>query len=98
MAFAISEKRSSIFLVVAAISGAAVAFVFGVFVGNTLPGPNIFSQDTLSSWVTAAATVMITVLTFILAVETWRLRAAQSAQIENLHRESIRLYAVSSGI
>jgi len=90
MAFAISEKRGSIFLMVAAISGAAVAFVFGVFIGNTLPGPNIFSQDTLSSWVTAAATVMITVLTFILAVETWRLRAAQSAQIENLHRESIQ--------
>lgn len=90
MAFSISERRSSIFLVVAAISGAAVAFVLGVFVGNTLPGPNVFSQDTLSSWVTAAATVMVTVLTFILAVETWRLRATQSAQIENLHRESIQ--------
>lgn len=90
MAFAIGNKRSSIFLVIAAISGAALAFVFGVFVGNTIPGPNIFSQDTLSSWVTAAATVVITVLTFILAVETWRLRAAQSAQIENLHRESIQ--------
>lgn len=90
MAFAISKRRSSIFLVVAAISGSAVAFVLGVFVGNTLPGPNVFSQDTLSSWVTAASTVMITVLTFILAVETWRLRAAQSTQIENLHREGIQ--------
>ena len=90
MTFTIGQKRSSIFLVVGAISSAAVAFVFGVFVGNTLPGPNIFSQDTLSSWVTAASTVMITVLTFILAVETWRLRSAQSAQIANLHRESIQ--------
>ena len=42
MAFALTGKRSSIFLVVAAISGSAIAFVFGVFVGNTLPGPNIF--------------------------------------------------------
>jgi len=90
MAFSISERRSSILLMVAAISGTAVAFVLGVFVGNTIPGPNVFSQDTLSSWVTAAATVMITVLTFILAVETWRLRATQSAQIENLHREGIQ--------
>lgn len=90
MAFAIEPKRSNIILVVAGISSAAVAFVIGVFVGNTIPGPNLFSQDTLSSWVTAAATVMITVLTFILAVETWRLRAAQSAQIENLHLESIQ--------
>lgn len=90
MGFSISERRSSIVLVVAAISGTAVAFVLGVFVGNALPGPNVFSQDTLSSWVTAAATVMITVLTFILAVETWRLRATQSAQIENLHREAIQ--------
>lgn len=75
---------------VAAISLAALAFVFGVFVGNIISGQNIFSQDTLSSWVTAASTVVITVLTFILAVETWRLRAAQSAQIENLHRENIQ--------
>lgn len=75
---------------VSAISSAALAFVFGVFIGNTIPGPKIFSPDTLSSWVTAAATLMITVLTFVLAVETWRLRAIQSAQIEKLHRESIQ--------
>jgi hypothetical protein len=86
----IGSKRSSIFLMVFALSSTAIAFVFGVFIGNTIPGPNIFSQDTLSSWVTAAATVVITLLTFILAIETWRLRAEQTTQIKNLQRESIQ--------
>lgn len=73
-----------------ALASAAIAFVVGVFIGNTIPGPNLFSKDTLSSWVTAAATVVITLLTFILAIETWRLRAEQTTQIKNLHRESIQ--------
>ena len=90
MDFINDNKRSSIVLIVLAISSTALAFVLGILVGNTIPGPKTFSQDTLSSWVTAAATVMITVLTLILAVETWRLRAAQSAQIQNLQRESIQ--------
>jgi len=85
-----AQSRSSMFLVVAGISASALFFVLGVFVGNVIPGPNLFSADTLSSWVTAVATVVITVLTFILAIETWRLRAAQTEQIADLHRESIQ--------
>jgi len=84
------HSRSSIFLVVAGISASALFFVLGVFVGNAIPGPDLFSADTLSSWVTAVATVVITVLTFILAIETWRLRAAQAEQIADLRRESIQ--------
>lgn len=87
---AIIQTRSSIFWVVAGIASSTLFFVFGVFIGNALPRANMFAQDTLSSWVTSAATVVITVLTFILAVETWRLRAAQTQQILNLHRESIQ--------
>ena len=65
-------------------------FFFGWAVGRqTGPGVSI-SPDSISSWVSALATVAIAVLTFILAKETWYLRETQTQQLAELKRENIR--------
>jgi hypothetical protein len=69
---------------------APLLFILGLIVGNQLQGDGILSTDSLSSWLSAIATVAIAVLTFILAKETWYLREAQIAQLEELKRENIR--------
>lgn len=65
-------------------------FILGLVVGNHLTGNETLTQDSISSWLSAIATVAIAVLTFILAKETWYLREAQILQLEELKRENIR--------
>jgi hypothetical protein len=48
------------------------------------------AQDSLSNWITTIATVLICVLTVVLAVETWRLREVQAKQIKEFILESNR--------
>lgn len=67
-----------------------VIFIAGLVVGINVDGNLNLSTDTLSSWISAFATVAIAVLTFILARETWYLRLAQIRQIDELRKESIR--------
>lgn len=69
---------------------APLLFILGLVVGNQLVGGGSLSADSLSSWLSAIATVAIAVLTFILAKETWYLREAQIQQLEELKRENIR--------
>ena len=73
-----------------------LSFVIGIAIGSQLLAPDELSQDTLSSWVTAAATAAIALLTFILAVETWNLRKIQNRQIIDIRRENIRPNVVIS--
>jgi hypothetical protein len=68
----------------------SVSLIGGVIIGALLPGSATAAQDSLSGWVTTFATVVICVLTIVLAIETWRLRAIQTRQIEELMLESIR--------
>lgn len=65
-------------------------FVLGLVVGNNLKGTGSLAADSVSSWLSAIATVAIAVLTFILAKETWYLREAQIQQLVELKRENIR--------
>lgn len=65
-------------------------FIGGVVLGLSFQTQLELTADSISSWVAALATVAIAVLTFILAMETWRLRAAQIEQIEELRREALR--------
>lgn len=65
-------------------------FVLGLVVGNRLQGGSTLGADSMSSWLSAIATVAIAVLTFILAKETWYLREAQIQQLVELRRENIR--------
>lgn len=65
-------------------------FILGLVVGNQLQGTGSLSADSLSSWLSAIATVAIAVLTFILAKETWYLREAQTQQLTELRKENIR--------
>lgn len=65
-------------------------FILGLVVGNQLQGNSSLSADSVSSWVSAIATVAIAILTFVLAKETWYLREAQILQVAELKRENIR--------
>lgn len=65
-------------------------FMLGLVVGNHLQGNASLTADSISSWLSAIATVAIAILTFILAKETWYLREAQNRQLEELKRENIR--------
>lgn len=63
--------------------------ILGIVIGDSLGG-GALTSDSMSSWLSAIATVAIAVLTFILAKETWYLRAAQIQQLKELKRENIR--------
>lgn len=67
-----------------------VIFIIGLVAGINIADSVTLSQDTLSSWVSAFATVTIAVLTIVLAKETWALRLIQLAQIEEIRKESIK--------
>ncbi|MEI7695747.1 MAG: hypothetical protein WCI64_08915 [Chlorobium sp.] len=69
---------------------APLLFILGLVIGNHLQGNGQLTADSLSSWLSAIATVAIAMLTFILAKETWYLREAQIQQLEELKRENIR--------
>ncbi|WP_139159520.1 hypothetical protein [Pseudomonas argentinensis] len=68
------------------------AFMGGVILSETIKDDFLLTADSLSSWISAGATVAIAVLTFILAKETWYLRAAQTKQLSELQRDSIKPY------
>lgn len=65
-------------------------FILGIFVGAEIQMSTVLSVDSLSSWVSATATVAISVLTFFLAKETWHLRVAQVEQLSDFRKEMIR--------
>lgn len=69
---------------------APLLFILGIVIGNQLQGNPTLTSDSISSWLSAIATVAIAILTFILAKETWYLREAQIKQLEELKRENIR--------
>jgi hypothetical protein len=65
-------------------------FILGWAIGNQGAFATPLSPDSVSSWVSALATLAIAILTFILAKETWYLRLAQANQLAELKRENIR--------
>ncbi len=67
-----------------------IVFMIGWVIGTKQIESASLAADSISSWVNALATVAITVLTFILAKETWYLREAQVQQLAELKRENIR--------
>lgn len=69
---------------------APIIFIAGIIFGTEFSASVALTVDSLSSWVGAVATVSIAVLTFVLAKETWHLRNAQIAQINEIRRESMR--------
>ncbi len=69
---------------------APLLFLAGVVFGHYFSESQVLIADSISSWVSATATVAIAILTFILAKETWHLREAQISQLEELKRENFR--------
>jgi hypothetical protein len=58
-------------------------FILGWSIGNQRASATPLSPDSVSSWVSALATLAIAILTFILAKETWYLRLAQATSWQN---------------
>lgn len=85
-----TEKSLMPLLITSMVVVGPLLFILGLVVGNQLQGSGALSADSLSSWLSAIATVAIAVLTFILAKETWYLREAQIQQLAELKRENIR--------
>lgn len=67
-----------------------IFFIMGLAIGASSQGSLTFGNDTLSSWVSALATVCIALLTIVLAKETWELRRVQLSQIEQIRKDSIK--------
>jgi len=67
-----------------------IIFIIGLIVGINVDSSSSLTQDNLSSWVAAFATVVIAVLTIVLAKETWSLRNIQLSQIEHIRKDSIK--------
>lgn len=87
----LKSERSLLPLLVTSMAVIApLLFILGLVVGNQLQGNSSLSADSVSSWVSAIATVAIAILTFVLAKETWYLREAQMLQVAELKRENIR--------
>lgn len=85
------DERSLIpLLAVVGILAAPLIFILGIVAGSQIQLANILTADSLSSWISALATVAIAVLTFVLAKETWYLREAQIEQVNELRLQSIR--------
>ncbi|MCG8069574.1 MAG: hypothetical protein JAY84_17125 [Candidatus Thiodiazotropha taylori] len=75
---------------VVGIVAAPMLLVIGIAIGSQFQLSNSLTADSISSWVSALATVAIAILTFVLAKETWYLREAQIEQVNELRRENIR--------
>lgn len=86
----LNEKSLMPLLVTSMAIVAPLLFILGLVVGNHLQGNASLTADSISSWLSAIATVAIAILTFILAKETWYLREAQIRQLDELKRENIR--------
>lgn len=92
-----NNERSLIPVVVlTGIVVAPIIFIAGIIFGTEFSASVTLTADSLSSWVAAIATVSIAVLTFVLAKETWHLRNAQIAQLNEIRRESMRPNVVVS--
>jgi len=85
-----NEKSLIPLLAVVGILAAPLIFILGIVAGSQIQLANILTADSLSSWISAVATVAIAVLTFVLAKETWYLREAQIEQVNELRVQSIR--------
>lgn len=72
------------------LAAVVIALVIGWAIGRQGPQPAGLTNDSASSWVSAVATLAIAILTFVLAKETWELRKAQAAQLQELRRENLR--------
>lgn len=94
------KNLSWIFVSIMALLLAAILIILGFSLGLRFGNQIAFTDDTLSAWVSALATVCIAVLTIFLARETWALRQIQLTQIDELRKDSIKplisLYLESS--
>lgn len=97
-----TEKPFWIVIALGALLLASMVFIVGLVFGLNIAGAMNLSPDSYSSWISAAATVAIAVLTCVLAKETWSLRIAQMKQVEEIRKEAVRpgvdLYLLSSPV
>jgi len=69
----------------------AIVFVLiGISVGATFTGQAEFLEDSSATWIASLATVVIALLTIILAIETQSMRRLQQEQIDKIRTDAIR--------
>lgn len=81
---------AKVYLLVIGLVLIAIALIGGIMIGNLLPTTAFASPDSLTGWIATTATVVIGILTVVLAAETWKLRDIQSRQIRELVLDGIR--------
>ena len=69
---------------------AVVFLLIGISLGATFTGRVQFLSDTAAAWIASIATVVISLLTIVLAIETQSMRRLQQEQIDKIRSESIR--------
>ena len=85
-----NSKLSKALLGLMALLILAVMLLVGISIGAGAAGNTEFLTDTISGWIAALATVVIALLTIVLAFETQAMRALQKLQIDDLRLGSIR--------
>lgn len=84
-----SKFRYGIILLMALLM--AVVFVLiGISLGATFTGRVEFLSDSAPAWIAAIATVVIALLTIVLAMETHSMRQLQQEQIDKIRSDAIR--------
>lgn len=77
-----------------------VVLLIGVSIGATLSGEITFLRDSVATWIASLATVVIALLTILLAFETQAMRRLQQEQIDGIRADAIRpdldIYLVQS--
>ena len=84
------KKLNWFFIIIMVALLAGIILILGFTIGLRFEDQISFTEDTISAWVSALATVCIAVLTIFLARETWALRQIQLIQIDELRRDSIK--------
>lgn len=84
------EKPIWIFMNLTTILTIPTIFILGLVIGINVNSNVQKKPIDIAAWLGASATVVIALLTLILAAESWRLRRNQDAQIENIRKESIQ--------
>lgn len=69
---------------------AVVFMLIGISLGATFTGRTEFLSDSAPTWIASIATVVIALLTIVLALETHAMRSLQQTQIDKIRGDSIR--------
>lgn len=83
------DRGNWIILAILVLLASPVVFLIGLTVGSGVKWDAFSSASNLALWVSALSTLIIAVLTIVLAKETWHLRRIQLAQSNSIRKAAI---------